>query len=110
MIGMLLFWPRNRNENKQPLRCNLKELRFKRHFTQSELASKLGVSRQTIIAIENERYYPSLLLAFKIAGFFDTTLEVLFSLAVEEKPVDEAYQLDQEIKELLRKEMPGIDW
>ena len=47
-------------------------------ITQEDLASKLGVTRQTILAIENGKYNPSLELAFKMAKYFDTTIEKIF--------------------------------
>jgi putative transcriptional regulator len=53
-------------------------LRAIRDLTQDELAKELDVTRQTIIAIENGRYNPSLELAFKISGFFKTTIEDVF--------------------------------
>ena len=53
-------------------------LRAIRNITQEELANALGVTRQTIIAIENEKYNPSLELAFKIAKYFETSIEDTF--------------------------------
>ncbi|WP_134217292.1 helix-turn-helix transcriptional regulator [Pelotomaculum sp. FP] len=47
-------------------------------LTQEELANKLGVTRATINAIEKGRYDPSLRLAFKIARFFEVTIETIF--------------------------------
>jgi putative transcriptional regulator len=47
-------------------------------MSQAELASGLGVSRQTVISIENGRYSPSLPLAFQIARFFDMPVEKMF--------------------------------
>jgi putative transcriptional regulator len=47
-------------------------------MSQAELARDLGVSRQTVISIENGRYLPSLPLAFRIARVFETTIEKLF--------------------------------
>ena len=47
-------------------------------LTQEDLAGKLGVTRQTINAIEKQRYNPSLELAFKLADFFGVTIEDLF--------------------------------
>ena len=47
-------------------------------MTQEELANRVGVSRQTIIALEAERYTPSLALAFRIARVFDATIEDVF--------------------------------
>jgi putative transcriptional regulator len=49
-----------------------------KRITQQELASSLGVTRQTIHAIENGKYNPSLELAFKIAKHFTTTIEEVF--------------------------------
>lgn len=58
---------------------NIRKLRFHNNeMTQQELADKTGVTRQTIIAIENEKYTPSLELAFKIAHVFNTPLEEVF--------------------------------
>ena len=48
-------------------------------MTQQELATRCGVSRQTILALEAGRYGPSLALAFRIARLFDTTLDAVFS-------------------------------
>ena len=53
-------------------------------LSQSELAARLGVSRQTINSLENGRYLPSLPLAINLARFFDTTVEQLFELEQEE--------------------------
>ena len=53
-------------------------LRAMKNITQEELANALGVTRQTIIAIENEKYNPSLELAFKIAKYFETSIEDVF--------------------------------
>lgn len=53
-------------------------LRAERRWSQADLAERIGVSRQTINAIENERYDPSLPLAFKISGAFDTPIEAIF--------------------------------
>jgi putative transcriptional regulator len=57
-------------------------------MSQVELASGLGVSRQTVIAIESGRYSPSLPLAFRIARFFDSTVDDMFD-ASEEEEVDQ---------------------
>ena len=56
----------------------LRDLRGKENLSQADLADKLGVSRQTINAIETERYSPSLELAINIARFFNTTVEEVF--------------------------------
>ena len=57
---------------------NLRVLRAMRRITQEDLASALGVTRQTILAIENGKYNPSLELAFKMATYFETTIEKVF--------------------------------
>ncbi len=56
----------------------LRELRAARRWSQADLADRLDVSRQTVNAIENGRYDPSLPLAFKIAAVFDDRIESLF--------------------------------
>jgi len=60
------------------MKNRLRELREERGLTQEELAKALGVTRQTIIAIERGRYDPSLKLAFKIARFFGRAIEDIF--------------------------------
>ena len=57
---------------------NLRVLRAIKNITQEDLASSVGVTRQTILAIENGKYNPSLDLAFKIAKYFETTIEQIF--------------------------------
>lgn len=61
----------------------LKELREKFNLTQEELASKVGVSRQTIISLEKGRYSPSLILAFKLAKVFNLKIEEVFIFKME---------------------------
>jgi putative transcriptional regulator len=56
----------------------LRELRAAREWSQSDLAERLGVSRQTINAIETEKYDPSLPLAFKLARLFKQPIEGIF--------------------------------
>lgn len=56
----------------------LKALRAERDWSQADLAEKLGVSRQTVNAIETEKYDPSLPLAFKIAEVFGRKIEEIF--------------------------------
>ena len=56
----------------------IKELRTSFNWTQEQLSELLGVSRQTIISIENGRYNPSLELAFKIAKLFHLSIEEVF--------------------------------
>ena len=60
------------------MKNNLEEIRKKSNYTQEELADKLGVSRQTINSLENGKYNPSIQLAFKLAKFFNLSIESLF--------------------------------
>jgi len=60
------------------MRNELRVLRAKHDMTQADLADRLGVSRQTINAIETEKYDPSLPLAFKIAKVFKCRIEDVF--------------------------------
>jgi putative transcriptional regulator len=61
------------------MKNRVRELRTAKEWSQSELADKLGVSRQTVNAIETERYDPSLPLAFKVARLFKLQIEQVFS-------------------------------
>lgn len=64
---------------------NIRKLRFfHNEMTQQELAKKTGVTRQTIVAIENGKYSPTLDLAFRIADVFGISLEEVFSHEVIE--------------------------
>jgi len=56
----------------------LKVLRAERNWSQAELAERLGVSRQTVNALETGRYDPSLPLAFRIARVFEQPIEAIF--------------------------------
>jgi putative transcriptional regulator len=60
------------------MRNRLRELRGEKQWSQGDLADELGVSRQTVNAIETEKYDPSLPLAFKIARLFKLPLEAIF--------------------------------
>ena len=62
------------------MKNRLKVLRAERDWSQEELAKQLGVSRQTINAIETEKYDPSLPLALKIGRLFDQCVEKIFTL------------------------------
>lgn len=66
------------------MKNRLEELRKARGIRQEELAAALEVSRQTIGSLENGRYNPSILLAFKIARYFGLTIEDIF-IYVEEQ-------------------------
>jgi putative transcriptional regulator len=57
----------------------LRVLRAERSWSQADLAERLQVSRQSVNAIETEKYDPSLPLAFKLARLFETTIEAIFT-------------------------------
>ena len=58
----------------------IKVERARHNLTQADLAKKVGVSRQTIYAIENNKFNPSVSLAIKMARFFKVTVEYLFDI------------------------------
>ncbi|MBQ4346992.1 MAG: helix-turn-helix transcriptional regulator [Firmicutes bacterium] len=60
------------------MKNRIKELRKQREITQDELAIAVKVTRQTIISLENGKYNASLLLAHRIAGYFDMKIEDIF--------------------------------
>ncbi|OOG76161.1 helix-turn-helix transcriptional regulator [Algoriphagus sp. A40] len=60
------------------MKNRIRELRVERNMTQEELAEIIGVSRQTINAIEKEKFDPSLPTAFKMAKLFEKTIEEMF--------------------------------
>lgn len=65
---------------KKSIQNNIRRLRFDAdEMTQQELADKVGASRQTIVAIEKNKYSPSLELAFKIADAFNLAIQDVFS-------------------------------
>lgn len=67
--------------DKIEINNNIRTLRFMANeMTQQDLADKTGVSRQTIVAIENGKYFPTLELAFRIARVFNTPLEDVFTI------------------------------
>jgi putative transcriptional regulator len=73
---------------KSRVRNNIRKLRFFRdEMTQQQLADKVGVTRQTIIAMEQEKYSPSLDLAFRIALVFGVPLGEVFSYDPEDDPI-----------------------
>ena len=65
------------------MKNRLEEFRNKMSWTQQELADRVEVSRQTIISLENGRYNPSILLAFRLARLFDLQIEDLFLYSEE---------------------------
>lgn len=60
------------------MKNSIRELRKGKNYRQEDLATAVGVTRQTINAIENDKYDPSLLLAFKLANILGTTVDKLF--------------------------------
>jgi len=66
------------------MRNTLRVLRARRNLSQADLAERLGVSRQTVNALETGKYDPSLPLAFKIARLFHMSIEEIFQ--PEEEP------------------------
>lgn len=65
------------------MKNRIKEIRKRQGYRQEDLAISLGVSRQTIIAIENDKYDPSLTLALKLAKFLGLPVEEIFSVEEE---------------------------
>jgi putative transcriptional regulator len=71
---------------KEKINNIIRKLRFEQgEMTQQELANQCGCTRQTIIALEQERYVPSLILAIKIARVFGKTVDDIFQLSDERK-------------------------
>ena len=60
------------------MKNKIEEIRKQQGIRQEEFAKAMGVSRQTISSLENGRYNPSILLAYKIARYFDMTIEEVF--------------------------------
>lgn len=65
-------------ERRRAVKNRLEEIRKERGIKQEELAAALEVSRQTIGSLENGRYNPSITLAFKLARYFDMSIEDIF--------------------------------
>ena len=66
------------------MKNKIEDIRKERGILQDELAKALGVSRQTISSLENGRYNPSILLAYKIAKYFSMTIEEVFCFDEED--------------------------
>ena len=66
------------NKNRYQFESRIHVYRATKRMTQQELADLVGVSRQTVIQLERNRYNPSMLLAYSIARVFDVTIEDLF--------------------------------
>lgn len=67
------------------LRNNIKAFRTEKNITQQELAEIVGVASRTIISLEKEQYNPSVLLAHRLARFFDKYIEELFLFKEDEE-------------------------
>ena len=67
---------------------NIATLRKKSKITQQELADAVLVTRQTIISLEKEKYTASLILAYKIARYFDLSIEEVFNFSEEDENCD----------------------
>ena len=79
---MFVFSDTEKEEMIQKLVSNMPMLRKRLNLSQEELASIAGVSRQTINAIENNKYDPTLALAFRLAQVLGTTVDLLFTPSV----------------------------
>lgn len=66
------------------MKNRIETIRKERGILQDEMAKAMGVSRQTISSLENGRYNPSIMLAYKIAKYFDMTIEEVFIFDEEE--------------------------
>ena len=65
------------------MKNRIEEIRKERGVLQDELAKAMGVSRQTISSLENGRYNPSIMLAYRIAKYFNMTIEEVFVFGEE---------------------------
>jgi putative transcriptional regulator len=84
--------------NNDRISNRVRRLRFDHgEMTQQELADKVGVTRQTIIAIEAGKYAPSLPLAFRIARVFNTSVETVFQYQDGEAPSDAPKPIRQSV-------------
>lgn len=75
----------NYTKEVRSLKTKIRELRQKNRITQEELALAVGVTRQTITSIEGEKYTASLVLAYKIARYFNMTIEEVFDFSEVEE-------------------------
>jgi len=87
MQSLITF--KTRDWEGEAVKNKLKVYRAMHDLTQEQLADRLGVSRQTVNAIESNKYLPSLGLAFKIASLFKVSVENLFSYNEKEEIQDE---------------------
>ena len=75
----------DRERNVKPMKTRIQELRRKYKLSQEELALAVGVTRQTIISLEKEKYTASLVLAHRIARYFGVTIEDVFDFSEVDK-------------------------
>ncbi len=68
---------------KEKVNNQVSKYRTEKQLTQENFAAEIGVSRQTVIALEKGNYTPSILLALKIATFFKTPVEKIFTITYE---------------------------
>jgi putative transcriptional regulator len=68
---------------KEVIKNSVYDLRTKTSVTQEQFAERVGITRQTVIAIEKQNYTPSVLLAIKIARFFKKNVEDIFTIVYE---------------------------
>jgi putative transcriptional regulator len=68
---------------KEVIKNSVYDLRTKASVTQEQFAERVGITRQTVIAIEKQNYTPSVLLAIKIARFFKKNVEDIFTIVYE---------------------------
>ena len=88
------------NDEELYISNTIRRLRFfASEMTQQELADRTGVTRQTIVAIENGKYFPSLELAFRIAHTFNVPLSDVFTYYPENDPVTKKINARQVKKE-----------
>ncbi|GIN90095.1 transcriptional regulator [Siminovitchia terrae] len=74
------------------MKNRVKEYRNRSNLTQKQLAEHVFVSQRTIISLEKGKYRPSIMLAYRLACVFETTVEDLFCLAENKKLEDQVYE------------------
>ena len=115
---MFLNWPFpskspqtiSSQEKRQLITCKLKEIRFQRKLVQKQIAKDLHISREFISMIENETKLPSLYTALRLSQYLEVTVEDLFVLGRQPKPISEAEAFDKQVQADLKKLYPDIDW
>lgn len=82
-------------KGSQSLKNRIRELRLKYNMTQKELSEKVHVTSRTIISLEKGKYTPSLMLVYRIACIFDTTIEDLYCLKENKEWEDLSHEKSQ---------------